>query len=50
MMRGGIGGFLNGNPRRINPAHLTGPNAHGAVVLGKYNGVGFDMFGDSPGK
>ena len=33
MVRGGIGGFLNGNTRRINTAHLTGTNANGALSL-----------------
>ena len=50
MVHGGVSGFLNGNTRRINTAHLTGTDANGAFIFGKYNGIGFDMFGNRPCK
>src|SRR5215204_2253469 len=35
---------------RIYPAHLSGPNADSSPLFGEHDGVGLDVFDDTPSK
>src|SRR6187401_3449204 len=35
---------------RIHPAHLSRSDTHGSPLFGEHDGIGLDVFDDSPGK
>ena len=42
--------LVSGDERGIEPAHLTGANAHNAFVGSEHNGVRLDVFTGEPAK